>query len=427
MYKCTNCWQKSAFKLGKCPGCWQFWTLEEIFEEKKQSQKSQSKWRELKTKKNKKEVFFEIENQEFKRIFQKWIKEWWIYLIWWEPGIWKSTIILQIIKDIIQKNQELNVWYFSWEETPQAILERFERISKEKDKNHIKIFHSTQLEDITTTAEIQKYDIIIIDSIQTVYSQNINSPSWSPNQVKYCSEKISEICKKTSTTWLIVWHVTKWWEIAWPKYLEHIVDVVAYLEWDRFWQYRFLRNKKNRFWNTDDIWIFEMTNAWLQAVYNIKEKIMSNIHNKIPWSVLTIWLDNWRPVIANVEILINKTRYKYPSRTAIWMDNNRLTLIIAIVEKYLKINLWYYDIFANIPWEFKFNDSWIDLAIAAAIYSQYKNQIIDKKYVFIWEVGLWWQILSSKLHQKRLKEIKDEFENIDFNRIKNIKDITNVI
>lgn len=430
MYKCSNCWFTNIAKLWKCNNCWEFWTFE--LDKTRVKIKNQSKntllaWNSMEfDSKSNKINFYNIEDTELKRIFQRWIKAWWIYLLGWEPWIGKSTIILQIIQEILANNR-IKIWYFTWEENSDQIIDRLSRITDINYENNLEIFHSTKIEDIIITAEDNKYDIIVIDSIQTIYFQGSDSPFWSPNQVKFCSEKIMEFCKKYKITWFIIGHVTKGWEIAWPKYLEHIVDVVMYLEWDRFGQYRFLRNKKNRFWNTDNLSIFEMTNKWLKPVYDIKERIINSFQTNIPGSVLTIWIDNWRPVIVNLEVLINKTNYKFPQRTSIWVDNNRLNLIIAILERYLNLKLWYYDIYVNIPWEFKFYDSWIDLGIAVAIYSQIKNKSIDKNSVFVWEIGLSWQILKSKLHEKREKEIPKWFDIIDYNVIKNIKDLINIV
>lgn len=431
MFLCKSCWYNSATKLWKCPNCWDFWSFEQ--DASKQSiKKSSSKrytlqrWNELQSGDVSPISFFKISDPEISRVFRRGIKKSWVYLLWWEPWIWKSTILLQIIQDLLKSNKEISIWYFSWEESADQIVDRANRINDSKGAD-IDIFHSTLLEDIISTVEVKWYDFVVFDSVQTIYSDSIDSPAGSANQVKYCSEKISEFCKNRWITAFIIGHVTKMWEIAWPKYLEHIVDVVLYLEWDRFWQLRFLRTQKNRFDSTDDIAIFEMSLFGLQPVYDLKDRIINSANTTIPWSVLTIWIDNWRPVIVNLEVLLNKSTMKYPQRTAIWIDNQRLNLIIAILERYLKLNLGFMDVFVNIPWEFKFYDSWLDLAIAFAIYAQYKNKLTDKNLIFLWELGLWWQILKSKLHEKRAKELPEWFEIIDFKKMKNIVEIVNYV
>ncbi len=470
MYKCQNCWYTSATKLGRCPSCGQFWTFVEV-ENKvskiKASKKQLKRWNILQFDESKSNIqYFKLSEPEIKRILTKWIKRWWIYLLWGEPWIWKSTIILQIIDDLLKNNPGLKIWYFSWEENIDQILERKKRIieykgskelwdiwrekespkkfwksfeeNKEEDNKNFQtfsdnfsptfhVYHATVLEDILTTIEVEKFDFVVFDSIQTIYSQQLDSPAWSVSQVKLVSEKISEFCKRQGIACFIIWHVTKWGEIAWPKYLEHIVDVVLYLEWDRFWQYRFLRAKKNRFWPADEVGIFEMTLFGLRPVYDIKERIIQAAQTSVPGSVLTVWIDNWRPVIVNLEVLLNKSKYKYPQRTAIWIDSNRLNLVIAILERYLGLKLNLFDIFVNIPGERKFYDSGLDLALAAAIWGQYKNQLIDKRKFFIWEIWLGWQILPSKLHEKRIKEIPQWFEVVDYKKIKNILELNNIL
>ena len=402
MYKCWNCWYQTITKLWKCPQCWEFWTLE------KNEQNNQDLWKVLESNFTK-EKFFNLKNEEFKRVFTNGIKSNWVYLIWWQPWVWKSTLVLQLIEDLKDK---VKVWYFSWEEENSAIISRYQRLFDKQPE--FKIYHTTCLEDIFSTAKAENLNLIIIDSIQTIYSNQIQAIAWSVNQVKYCSEKLSEFSKKNNIASLIIGHITKTWEIAWPKYLEHIVDVVAYLEWDKFQEYRFLRTQKNRFWPTNDVAIFQMTKKWLLPVFNLKETILKE-KDFVPWSILTVWIDNWRPVLIMLEVLLNKTNYKFPKRTTIWVDSNRVELIIAILERYLDLKLGYYDIFINIPWEFKFSDAWLDLAIATWILSAYKNKPTDK--VFIWEISLSWKINKSKFHDKRKKEASKlpivDYENLN--------------
>jgi len=433
MYSCVNCDYSSSKKLGKCPECGEFWTFLEnktlVNKKEKDCKHSISEWEILKKKviNTTENSFLNVQNTEFQRIFTNWIKKWWMYLLWWSPGIWKSTLILQIISDILENNK-VKIGYFTWEEQESQIFGRRERLMQSDSQKlnkyeNIHIFHTTHLEDIFSTSQEYNFDFIVIDSVQTIYTLQTDSSAGSPNQVKYCSEKISEFCKKIWITSFIIWHVTKWWEIAWPKYLEHIVDVVLYLEWDRFGQLRFLRSQKNRFGNTDDSWIFEMTLFGLQPVYDLKDRIIKNANTSIPGSVFTIWLDNGRPVLTTVEVLINKTNYKFPQKNCIWVSAKRVDLVVAILERYLKINLSLFDIFVNVPWEFSFMESWLDLAIAVAIYSQYSNNLIEKNKIFLWELWLWWQLVKTKLHDKRKREVPDGFECIDYNSLKNIVEL----
>jgi len=416
MYICSNCWYQSIAKLWKCPECWSFWTFSKLEDENSSSKKIHI----LTWNKNIETKFYDLDNKEIKRVFTKWIKSSWFYLLWWQPWIWKSTIALQILKAIKGK---VNIWYFSWEEEASAITERYKRLFVKNPT--FDIYYGTILEDILETIKLNKIDIFIIDSIQTIYSNQATWIAWSINQVKYCSEKLSEFLKKFNKACILIWHITKSWEIAWPKYLEHIVDVVAYLEWDRLNEYRFLRTQKNRFWWTDDVSIFQMKENWLISISNLKEIINSNIAD-IPWNVLTVWIDNGRPVITNIEVLLNKTKYKFPKRSSIWLDNSRIEMIIAVLERYLKLDLWFIDIFVNIPWEFEFRDSWIDLAIAIWILSAYKNKQINHKNIFIWELSLSWRINKTRFHDKRTKEVQS-MNIFDYKNIKNIYTIKDFI
>ncbi len=432
MYKCAKCGYTSAIKLGKCPNCWEFGSFVEDKQSSKpirSKKKRIARWEVLDFDQNTiKDLYFPISERELMRILPQGIKKWGIYLLWWEPGIGKSTIILQLLDDILSNNKDLRIGYFSWEEHQAQISERLQRLNLENTKlgENLDIYYSSVLENVFTTAQAKTFDIVIFDSIQTIYSELIDSPAGSVSQVKFVSEKISEFSKKNGVTSFVIGHITKWGEIAWPKYLEHIVDVVLYLEWDRFGQYRFLRAKKNRFWPADEVGIFEMTLFGLQPVYDMKQRILEGIKTSVPGSVLTVGIDSGRPVLVSLEVLLNKTNYKYPKRTAIGIDSSRLDLVVAILERYLNIKLGYFDIFVNIPGEFKFYDSGLDLALAAAIYGQYKNKILSSDTVWLGEIGLGWQVLSTKLHQKRKKEVTD-FNVVDFSSIKNIVELPGIV
>jgi len=469
MFSCSACGYSSATKLGKCPQCAAFGSFVQTTASHKESKSKHSRhqWSVLSIADNNiSSRFRTLANTEFQRVLQQGIKPGGVYLLGWEPGIGKSTIILQILQDLLAHN-DMAIQYFTGEEQANQIQERRKRLfsssTKDEPSRHpeqpvpiisgsegsssdnldssptvqndeansqeltansqnIQIYHSTHIEDILTTAENSKPDLIVVDSIQTIYSQHNDSGAGSPNQVKYCAEKLSEFGKQQNCAIIIIGHVTKGGEIAGPKYLEHIVDVVLYLEGDRFGQLRFLRGQKNRFGHTDDSGIFEMTLFGLQPVYDLKERILQAA-STMPWSVLSIGLDNGRPVITQVEVLLNKTKFKFPQRNCIGVDAKRVDLVIAILERYLKINLGLFDIFVNIPGEFDFRDSGIDLAIAVWIYSQYTNTSVPQHTIFLGELALSGKIVKAKLHEKRAKEVDGQFSLIDYN---NTTYITNI-
>lgn len=413
-------------KLGKCPECGEFGTFIESWRAwglGGKKGKLGSGGSTLEQTEKRASVFLPLKDPELTRLFPKGLKQGGVYLLGGEPGIGKSTIALQIIQQI----RDRRIAYFSGEEQSDQIVDRQERVKTTESVADFDIYHSNALEDILLTAETGQYDVIIIDSIQTIYSDNLDGASGSPAQVRYCAEKIAESCKKKNILALIIGHVTKGGEIAGPKYLEHLVDVVLYLEWDRYGQYRILRCMKNRYGSTDEVAIFEMTLFGLSPVSNLKERIISSANLSIPGSVLTAAIDNGRPVLVHLEVLLNKTQWKFPTRQAVGVDAKRVDLIIAILEKYLKMQLSWFDIFVNIPGEFSFRDSGLDLAIAAGIYSQSKNIVVDKKLLFLGEIGLGGQILPTKLHEKRKKEMGETMTIIDYERIKHISEIVNVI
>lgn len=426
MFVCSNCWEWSSMKIGKCPSCGEFWTFAKVsWVTSNGTAKKRKQGSALSDQKETTTVFWPLASNEFTRLFPQGIKQSAAYLLAGEPGIGKSTIMLQLIEEIVAKTASLRCWYFTAEETASQVRERAERIQKEIPET-MSLYQTSSCEDIVTTIEQEQFDCIIIDSVQTISTTQSDSASGSPSQVRICCDLLSRICKETGTTLILIGHITKGGEIAWPKYLEHIVDVVLYLEGDRFGQYRFLRFKKNRFGHTDGTGIFEMTLFGLQPVYDLKERVLWSINTTVAWSVITIGMDNGRPVLVQVEVLLNKAVGKYPQRTALWVDKNRLNIILAILEKYLWCKLWFLDVYVNIPGEFRFTDSWLDLAIAVAIRSHYSWTIIDKNLVFLGELWLSWQVLRTSGHQKRLNEAS-ELNSIDYERCKHITELKTVL
>lgn len=432
MYSCTNCDYSSTTKLGKCPSCHAFGTFATdqsvIGVSVKKKNKPSRLWQRLQVGPKKSHTTsLPLTDTELKRLMPEGIVDSGVYLLWGEPGIGKSTLLLQIVQQASQSKNENKIHYYTWEETAQEITGRFQRITNgETIWESIQIYHATRLEDILATADSDMPALIVIDSIQTIYSRDQDSWAWSPSQVKLCSERLSERCKSVGVACIIIWHVTKWWEIAWPKYLEHIVDVVLYLEGDRYGQYRFLRCRKNRFGPTDDVAVFEMSSNGLQWVNNFSSRSVHKDSTVYPGTVTSIAIDNGRPVLISVEALLNKTKTKYPQKTVQWIEPRRVNLIIAILERYLKANLGYVDVFVNIPGEMTFRDSWLDLAIAAALRSQLKQQSISPELVFVWELNLWGNVLPSKYHTKRAKEVTST-NLIDYQQLTHISKLPNLL
>lgn len=426
MFVCTACSYGSPIKLGKCPSCGAFGSFEKEAEPLlKKSKKNKGTGTAL-PKESSPVPHGErpIQSKEFQRVFGSTIKQAGVYLLAGEPGIGKSTIVLQLLADILQQTSTLRTAYFSGEEASAQIEARWTRIWQSV-ATRPDIFHTTHVEDIILTVETHAYECMVVDSIQTIHSDQVESIAGSPSQVKVCTQQLADVAKKLWVTLFIIWHVTKDGEIAGPKYLEHIVDAVMYLEGDRYGQYRFLRSRKNRYGSTDETGIFEMSLFGLQPVYNLHERILWG-KLAIAGHVLSIGIDNGRPILITIEALLNKSVGKYPQRVAVGIETNRLTLIVAILEKYLKLKLGMVDIFINIPGEFLFRDSWLDLAVAAAIYSQYRGKVIENDMIFLGELGLGGQILPTKLHTKRKAEVGG-LDLIDQEKITYINELTALI
>ena len=408
--------------------CGEFGTFKKVqgISWSKSRNKRSTQWTQL-TIRDRHDMTRPVDTPEIIRIFPQWIKQSAAYLLAWEPGVWKSTFVLQLIADLLKKTPTLRIAYVTWEETTTQVSERVERVIGAEYSKQFSLFQSWSTEDIVATIEDGSYDCIIIDSIQTVSSARSDSAPWSPSQVRISCDALNHASKNAWTTLFVIGHITKGWEVAWPKYLEHIVDAVLYIEWDRNGEFRFIRYKKNRFGSADDMGVFEMTPTWLQPVYNLKERILadSTLHTW-PWSVLGIWIDSWRPVLVHVESLLSKAKWKFPQRTTVWIGWNRITIIIAILEQYLNLKLWYHDIFVNIPWEFTFRDSGLDLALAASLWSQSTQTTIWHDIVFVWELWLWWQILPAKSNGKRQNELW-WFTIIDHARIQHISQLPTVL
>lgn len=398
MYICTSCNYASTSKLGKCPDCGSFDTFSPVPGSLSKNKKNKQQGQTL-AKQSGDSFVLPVSHKERQRLFGTWIQSWGVYLLWWEPWIGKSTLILQLLHHIQLLSPTKKLWYMSWEENKAQISTRYKRIYNKEP--HISIYHTNTLPDILQTAVDQGLSFIVIDSIQTIHTESgISSIQWVRNIAHECME----FAKLNNIAILIVWHVTKAGEIAGPKYLEHIVDVVMYIQGERDGHYRTVRLQKNRFGSTEESALFEMTSRGLSPVQDWSKRVLS-AHTT--WSILSIALDNGRPVLIEVQALLTPSYHKHPQRTCVWWDSKRVDMIVAVLTKYCKLQLYKYDIYLNIPGETRFTDNWLDLAVAAAIVSQYKNISLWEETLFIGEIWLSWHISASRLHNKRKKDIPD--------------------
>ncbi|AKH33285.1 hypothetical protein XF24_00962 [candidate division SR1 bacterium Aalborg_AAW-1] len=412
MYICSNCEYGSKVKVGKCPNCGGFGTFiksEDSITTK--SGKSIIKLQKASQSQNNNRLSYPLSNKEVKGVIGEAFIADGFYLLAGEPGIGKSTFALQIIHDILRGTPDLKWGYFSGEETAQQVMARYTRLYP--DHHQVDdFFYATTFESIKDAIQTYGYQFIIVDSIQTIVSQHYDGSPGSAGQVRTCAELLNDLAKEYHVTVIVIGHVTKGGEIAGPKYLEHIVDVVLYVEGDRTGDLRFLRNYKNRFGNADGTGIFEMKSNGLQPIYDPEKMFAGQV--RAPGIAWTIGLDNGRPVVVWIETLLTKAYGKFPDRNYVGVNSKRVDMIIAILEKYMGCKLGMMNIFLNIPGEFHLTDSGLDLAIAMAIYSAYNNEILPDKTIWIGELGLTGRISATRSHEKRVSELPKGWTIVDY-------------
>lgn len=399
MYICNNCWNEYVKWQWQCSFCKEWNTLVE-FKESKIKEKAKAVKKELE--KLSWWTFSEdriiTKSEELNNVLWWWIVPWSLVLLSWEPWIWKSTLSLQLASFI-----DKQIIYVSWEETIWQLTSRANRLSIKWD--NLSILCENNIENILETIKWNLPDLLIIDSISVLSSWEVSWWSWSISQVKYIAEKLQDFAKKNNITTVIIWHVTKDWNLAWPKILEHLVDTVLFFEWERFEDIRILRSIKNRFWNSSEIAIFKMWEEWLKDLKNPWLELIDNKEKEpIVWSSLSITIEGNRPILIECEALTNYTKFGYPKRSVRWINVSKLDMLAAILSKYTKIKLDSSDVYLNIARWLKIEDPAIDLWLVSAMISSKTNKAIDRESIFIWEISLTWTIKNIIQLEKRIKE-----------------------
>ncbi len=318
-----------------------------------------------------------------------------------QPGMGKSTILMQICATI--SNNGRKVLYVSGEESAGQVKMRAIRLGASSDQLHFA--SSSSANDIAKTIEEDGYDLVIVDSIQTLSMAEISSAPGTVSQVSNCGNLIIRAAKNSGTAVIIVGHVTKDGTLAGPKVLEHLVDVVLNFEGDRYGGFKTIRAVKNRFGSTNEVAIFEMASEGLVEVKNPSEALLSERQNT-DGSIIMATIEGTRPLLVEIQALVNSTNFGYPKRTASGFDLNRLNLLIAVLEKRTKLKLQDKDIFINVVGGMKLNDSAADLAICMAIASAAAGRKLDDKIVVFGEVGLGGEIRSVIAPDRRIAEAK---------------------
>lgn len=402
MYICDKCWNESIKWSGQCSFCKEWNSLKEFKEAKipwnwwsvKWESKTLEKITDVKKDKQKERVI--SKSSELNNVLGWGIVPWSVILLSWEPGIWKSTITLQLSNLV-----EDEIVYISWEETSYQISDRAKRLWV-WGKN-MKVLAESCIENILETLTKNPAKILVIDSISVMHSNNISWTAWSISQVRYITELLVAFAKTTNTATFIIWHINKDWNLAWPKTLEHMVDTVLYFEWDKYDNLRILRGLKNRFWPTSEIGIFTM---WDKGLTDLKNPWLEfvNTDDKNIWSSLSITIEWTRPIIIETESLTTYTKFGYPKRSARWINSSKLDLIVAVLGKYSAVKLESYDVYTNIARGLKIEEPGIDLSLAASIISSKLNKALPKDSIYIWEISLTGKVKKPIHLEKRIKE-----------------------
>ena len=385
-FSCNNCGAKYPKWMGQCIQCGEWNTIEEeIIKSKKIPEQkileNNSKVQEIKDISTQKNERIKIYDNELNRVLGGGLVPGSLILISGEPGIGKSTLMLQISISINKK-----VLYVSGEESQHQIKIRADRISN--DQTECYILTETNLELILKSIENILPEIIVIDSIQTIQTDNIDNSQGSTPQIKECTSTLIKVAKQTGIPIIIIGHITKDGNIAGPKVLEHMVDVVLNFEGDKNHQYRILRSKKNRFGSTSEIGIYEMFDKGLQIVKNPSELFTSNRDEALSGNSIGITIDGNRSIMVEIQALVSSAVYGTPQRISNGFNSKRLNMLLAILEKKLGFKIGIKDVFINITGGIKIEDPALDLAVVSSILSSNTNLSIDSKVCFCAEIGL---------------------------------------
>ncbi|MDO4678151.1 MAG: DNA repair protein RadA [Eubacteriales bacterium] len=410
VYFCQECGYESSKWMGQCPGC-KAWNsfVEEVVSSKKGAASSGSRALE----KRPEPVILkdinlsEDERQttsigELDRVLGGGIVPGSLVLVGGDPGIGKSTLLLQVCRNLAENGK--NVLYISGEESLRQIKLRANRIGSFNDK--MQLLCETNLEVIREIIERRKPDVAVIDSIQTMFHEDISSAPGSVSQVRESTNVLMQIAKGMGVSIFIVGHVTKEGNVAGPRVLEHMVDTVLYFEGDRHASYRILRAVKNRFGSTNEIGVFEMCGTGLEEVKNPSEFLLNGRPEDASGSVVACSMEGTRPILVEIQALVCQSNFGIPRRTAVGTDFNRVNLLMAVLEKKIGMHLASSDAYVNIAGGMKMTEPAIDLGICLAIVSSYKDIVIPDNLMAFGEIGLSGEVRAVSMAGQRVQEAK---------------------
>ena len=443
VFVCSECGYEAPKWMGRCPSCGSWNTF---YEEKLEATSSSGnvvklreseKPRKLNSVEGRDEIRTKTGYEEVDRVLGGGLVKGSLVLLGGEPGIGKSTLILQLCNKlagsynksdsngnrIVKSDNKLAsegdktagegdktagdenrgiVLYVYGEESAEQVKLRADRLNIDND--NIMFLGETDIDAIETQILDIKPKLVIIDSIQTMFSNEITSAPGTVSQVREITARIMKCCKQNQITTIIIGHVTKDGNIAGPRILEHMVDTVLYLEGERYFSYRILRSVKNRFGSTNEIGMFEMKNEGMCEVTNPSSVLISEDSEEVPGACIVCSLEGTRPLLVELQALTTTSIYGIPKRTGNGIDFNKIALLIAVLEKRARMNLGNQDVYLNVVSGMKINEPAIDLGIAAVIASSFKSVYIPKNTAIIGEVGLTGEIRAVNMIDKRLKE-----------------------
>jgi DNA repair protein RadA/Sms len=410
VFVCKECGYESIKWLGRCPECGSWNSFVEFKPEQNLKSITTSLSKPIKlsslTTEDSKENRIVTGISEFDRLLGGGIVIGSVILIGGEPGVGKSTLMLQIAQKICsQKNfdgQSYKLLYVSGEESVHQVKLRAQRL--QVNNENIYILSETNFENIIKAVEEISPDVLIIDSIQTIYSDFIPATQGSTSQIRGITAEIVKLAKTKNITVFVLGHITKEGDIAGPKLLEHMVDTVLYFETEATQNFKILRVYKNRFGSTSEMGIFEMTQTGLKEIPNISDFFVHHGEDLVG-TVTTCIIEGTRPILTQVQALLTKSYFPQPRRVVTGIDYNRAMLLISVLEKYTGISLIYEDVYLNIVSGLKTKETVIDLPIVVAIYSSHKNIVVDSKSVYIGEIGLTGEIRPVSFINERINEI----------------------
>ena len=410
-YVCGECGHSSTKWLGNCPNCGSWHTFKEFKVERKTKSEKEHKGKvdglkesegpqKLKDIESESEDRFLSKIQELDRVLGGGFMPGSFVLIGGDPGIGKSTLTLQIAKS----RPDLDILYCAGEESAGQIKQRAKRLGVQSDNFYI--YTETDISKVMSEAQKLNPDLLIVDSIQTVYRTELTSMAGSVQQVKECAALLQQVAKKQDITTLVIGHVTKDGDIAGPRVLEHMVDTVLQFEGDSNYNYRMLRSLKNRFGPAQEVGVFEMKESGLIDVLNPSQLFLSEYNDDVSGNAVICSIEGSRPLLVEVQALVTPSNYGTPQRTANGFDYKRLSLLLAVLEKRGGYQFSGQDVYLNIAGGLKINDPAADLGVTSALVSSLLDKPISNKLAFLGEVGLGGEVRTVNKIDQRLGEIK---------------------